>query len=173
MFYVFCEGEAVLKKFQKKYITHSRGLFIFAPSGSGKTYFVNHQKKKDWIDGDEIWTATKAQPNSSWWTEGIEAMNDVDKRCDIITDQARKAGLWIMGASNNWLVPDAIVLPDWETNKKYIREREKNNYDGGAKSDDFKQVLAHRKFMREHARKNGVLIFKTIEEAVSKLTKNL
>jgi len=66
-------------------------------------------------------------------------------------------------------MPDAIVLPDWKINKKYIKERERNNYDGGAKSDAFDQVKNHRKYMKQIARKNKIPIFKTIEEAVAYL----
>jgi hypothetical protein len=170
MLQVFCDGEKIFKEFQQKYITHKRGLFILAPSGTGKTYFVKNQKLNDWIDGDELWLATNAQPQDEWWEQGLEVIFEVDQKCDVITMQAKKLGFWIMGASNNWLMPDAIVLPDWRINKKYIIEREKNNYDGGAKSDSFQQVMNHRKYMKEISKKNKIPIFKTINEAVLFLT---
>jgi hypothetical protein len=133
----FCEGKAVYKKFLKKYKQHKKGLFIVAPSGSGKTYYVNHQTGNDWIDGDEIWMATGAQPDRAWWTEGPEVINHVDQRCDVTTEECRRLGLWIMGASNYWLVPDAVVIPDFRIQKKYIVKRENTAYDGGATSKDF------------------------------------
>jgi len=169
MFQIFCDGEKVLKKFQKKYVVHKKGFFILGPSGCGKTYFVKNQKKKDWIDGDELWMATNAQPEDAWWTQGLEVINEVEQRCDVITKQAKKNGLWIIGASNFWLMPDAIVLPDLKTNKKYIIHREKTGYDGGAKSDAFGQLIKHRNYMKKLAKENKIPVFKTIEEAVSYL----
>lgn len=169
MFQIFCDGEEVLKKFQEKYVTHTKGFFILAPSGSGKTHFIKNQKKKDWIDGDEIWMATNAHPQTDWWTEGIDVINEVEQKGDIITKQAKDAGLWIMGASNYWLIPDAIVLLDWNLNKKYIKYREDNSYDGGAKGDALDQVKEHRKYMKQIARKNKIPIFKSIAEATAYL----
>ncbi len=168
----FCDGEFVFKEFTKEYVVHPKGLFIVAPSGSGKTHFMKRQKEKDWIDGDVIWTATGAHPTTAWWNESLEVIFEINEKSDIITSQARKLGLWIMGASNAWLVPDAIILPDWKTHQHYIQEREKNNYDGGATSRDFAKVFAHRGDLKKFARKNHVKIFKTVEEAVEHLTKS-
>jgi hypothetical protein len=103
-----------------EYKTHERGLFILAPSGSGKTYFVKHHSQKDWIDGDELWNAAGAHPKGAWWTQGLEIIEWVDQRSDVITQEAKKLGLWVIGASNYWLVPDAVVIPPWETHKNYI-----------------------------------------------------
>jgi hypothetical protein len=170
MFLSFCDGEKVIKKFTKKYKRHEKGLFVLAPSGSGKTHLVKNQKENDWIDGDELWMAAGAQPLDNWWEQGLDTIFKVDQRCDVITSQARDMGFWIIGASNYWLIPDAIVLLDWRINKKYIIEREKNNYDGGAKSSDFGQVKNHRKFLQDFARKNNIPVYKSTEEAVRKLT---
>jgi hypothetical protein len=169
MFQIFCDGENILKKLQKEYIVHKKGFFILAPSGSGKTYFVRNQAKKDWIDGDDLWLATGAQPKNEWWAEGLEVINEVEQKCDVVTKEAIKNGLWIIGASNYWLMPNVIVLPDWKVNKQYIKHREENNYDGGAKSDALDQVKNHRKYMKQIARKNKIPIFKTIESAAAYL----
>ena len=123
------------------------------------------------MDGDAVWTAAGAHPNGAWWTEGVEAINKIDLRCDVITIEAKKLGFWILGASNVWLAPDASVLPQWETNKKYVIIREQGHYDGGAKSGDFAQVLGHRRFIRTHAKKHKVPIFKSINEATDYLKK--
>lgn len=165
MFQVFCDGEDILKKIKSEYITHSKGFFILAPSGSGKTHFVKSQTTKDWIDGDDLWMATGAQPKTEWWAQGLEVINEVEQKCDVITKEAKENGLWIIGASNFWLMPDAIVLPNLKTNKKFIIKRENTNYDGGAKSDAFDQLISHRSYMKKLARKNKIPIFKTIEEA--------
>lgn len=171
MFLSFCNGEKIIKDFTKKYNRHKKGLFVLAPSGTGKTYLVKNQKENDWIDGDDLWIATGAQPKDDWWNQGLDVIFKVDQRCDIITSQAREMGFWIIGASNYWLIPDAIVLPDWRINKKYIIEREKNNYDGGARSSDFEQVKNHRKFLKSYARKNNIPVHKSIEEAIGELTR--
>ena len=167
----FCDDAVVFNQFKKQYSIHKRGFFIVAPSGAGKTYFVKNQKDPDWIDGDDLWMATGAQPNRAWWTEGIDVINEVDKRCDVVTEEYRKNGFWIIGASNFWAIPDAVVIPDFRLQKKYIICREQTNYDGGATSKDFKQVIKHRKTLTKHARQNKVPIFKTIEDAVNFLRK--
>lgn len=140
-----------------------------APSGAGKTYFVKNQSGNDWIDGDELWMATNAHPEGEWWLEPVETINEIDARCDVITQEAKKLGFWIVGASNNWLQPDAIVLPDWETHKQWIRAREEGDYDGGAKSDALEQVLTHRKWIETWEEK-GTPKFKTVQEAAAFLS---
>ncbi|HLD30938.1 MAG TPA: hypothetical protein VJB41_01945 [Patescibacteria group bacterium] len=169
---VFSDGSSIYKKFAKEYLTHEKGLFIMAPSGAGKTYFVNNQKEKHWVDGDKLWCATKAHPKDGWWLEKNEIIDEIDQRCDVITVQAKKLGFWIMGASNFWLPPDAIVIPDWNTHKKYIKYREIHNYDGGAKTDRLGQVKEHRKWIMKWE-KRGVPKFESIEMAVNFLVKNI
>lgn len=149
---MFADGTDVYKKFAETFIVHERGFFILAPSGSGKTYYINAQKEKHWMDGDELWMATNAHPDNAWWTAGDAAasLREVDFRSDLITLQAKKLGFWIMGASNLWLKPDAIVLPDWEQHKGYIANREQHNYDGGATMAKLQQVIEHRERIKQH-----------------------
>ncbi|PJA47249.1 hypothetical protein CO172_02385 [Candidatus Uhrbacteria bacterium CG_4_9_14_3_um_filter_36_7] len=165
---MFTDGTKIYQKLTQEYITHKKGLFILAPSGAGKTYFIKNQKKKDWLDGDVIWEASNAHPKGAWWLESLEVTDEIDQRSDVITTQAKRLGFWIMGASNFWLKPDAIVLPNWSTHKKYIRIREQTNYDGGATSDRLSQVLKHRKWIHGWTKK-GVPAFKSIDEAVDYL----
>ena len=167
---VFSDGAEIYKKFSEEYKTHEEGYFIMAPSGAGKTHFVKNQEEKHWIDGDILWGATGAHPKGEWWLESIERITEIDQQSDIITMQAKKLGFWIMGASNNWLVPDASVLPPWETHKKYIENRENNDYDGGAKSDRLEQVQGHRKWIEEWAKQNNVPIFESVDEATEFLS---
>ena len=140
---VFSDGTEYYDSLSNTYIRHKKGLFILAPSGAGKTYFCKQQPEKHWIDGDDLWMGAKAMPEWAWWEEPLETINRVDQRSDVITMEAKTQGFWIMGASNYWLKPDAIVIPDWETHKAYIAHRENNNYDGGAKSDALGQVQSH------------------------------
>lgn len=161
--------EHVLEQFSQKYRRHGKGLFILAPSGAGKSYYVREQTTLDWIDGDMLWTAAGAHPDREWWLEDLEVIQAIDARCDEITRRAKEKGLWIMGASNNGLMPDGIVIPDWEKHKAMIKYREEHNYDGGAKTDRLDQVLGHREWMLTLV-KQGVPLFPTIEAAANELS---
>jgi|SRR3989344_2889982 len=166
---MFVDGSAVYKQFTSKYITHKKGFFILAPSGSGKTYFIERQKQMHWFDGDTLWELTNAHPAGFWWLEGGKTIHEIDVRSDVITMQAKKLGLWLIGASNSDLEPDAIVLPHWSTHKRYITNRQKGVYDGGATIDRLQGVLHHRKLIKQWAKK-GVPEFRSVDEAVKYLT---
>lgn len=161
---VFADGTDFYQKLAQDYIVHKKGFFIMAPSGAGKTYFVKGQKEKHWMDGDDLWVGANAHPKGEWWLRNFEEIDEIDSRCDAITVMAKRFGFWIVGASNSWLKPDAIVMPHWSTHKRYIKTREANNYDGGAKSDAFAQVLGHRRWIKKWARR-GVPEFKSVKEA--------
>lgn len=166
---MFADGSAVYKKLAQEYITHDVGYFIVAPSGAGKTHFIDRQTEKHWMDGDVLWMSALAHPDSPWWKEGKETIVEVDQRSDIITIEAKKLGFWILGASNAFLKPDAIVVPDWATHKQWILAREKGNYDGGVTSDQHAQVIEHRGWILKWA-EQGVPKFKTVEEATRYLS---
>lgn len=142
-----------------------------APSGAGKTHFVESQKEPHWLDGDDLWMSAKAHPDGPWWLEPLETITEIDSRSDVITVEAKKLGFWIVGASNSWLKPDAIVIPHWSTHKKWIGIREKTIYDGGATSDKLDQVISHRKWILKWE-KQGVPKFKTVEAATEFLAKS-
>lgn len=167
---VFQDGTDIYNELAKKYITHKTGFFIMAPSGAGKTHFVKSQKELHWLDGDELWMATNAHPDGEWWLENLDRITEIDQRSDVITIEAKKQGFWVVGASNAFLPPDAIVIPEWETHKKWIGIRETTNYDGGATSDKLDQVISHRKWILEWESK-GVPKFETVEDAASYLAK--
>lgn len=165
---VFADGTQIYKELGGKYIQHKFGLFILAPSGAGKTHFIKNQKEPHWIDGDDLWNSARAHPDGPWWTQGKDVIDEIDQRSDVITVEAKKLGFWIMGASNNWLKPDAIVIPHWRSHKKFIKHREETHYDGGATSDGLDQVLSHRKQILQWSKK-GVPVFKSVPEAVDYL----
>lgn len=160
--------ERVLNELLKTHRSHKSGCFILAPSGAGKSHYVRNQSEQDWIDGDILWTQAGAHPDRTWWLEGLDVIEAIDARSDEVTKRAKDKGLWIIGASCNWLKPDAIVLPDWERHKAFIKHREETNYDGGATSDRLDQVLGHREWMKTWSAK-GVPIFSSIEEAVREM----
>jgi hypothetical protein len=164
---IFQKNEETYKKFLDETVRHSKGFFILAPSGTGKTHFVTRQNEKHWIDGDMLWMATGAHPDIAWWTKGLDIIQEVDARSDVITQEAKRLGLWIIGASNNWLAPDAVVLPPWETNVAYIKKRQETNYDGGLTMDQLGQLESHRKEIEEMAKAKNVPIFDSIEGATS------
>ncbi len=165
---IFADGASVYEALSKNYIRHKAGFFILAPSGAGKTYFISNQKEPHWIDGDDIWAAAKAHPAGEWWTEPIPVIDEIDQRSDVVTVEAKKLGFWIMGASNNWLKPDIVVIPDWETHKRYISMRENTDYDGGLTTEKLGQVKSSREWMLRWE-KEGVPIIQSIEEAVKYL----
>lgn len=168
----FSEDKNAYETLAEKYRTHDKGLFILAPSGVGKTYFCKNQTEQHWIDGDELWMATKAHPDGPWWLESEETIHRVDQRSDVITMEAKLLGFWIMGASNFWLKPNAIVIPDWETHVAYIKSREENNYDGGATSERLDQVKRHIAEIEKWNTNFGVPSFKSVDEAVASLINN-
>lgn len=163
----FQKNDVVYAKFLDSTAPHSKGFFILAPSGTGKTHYIKRQDEKHWIDGDTLWTATRAHPDNEWWNESLDIIKEVDARSDVITQEAKRKGLWIMGASNNWLAPDAIVLPPWETNVEYIKRREEGDYDGGLKTSHLAQLEAHRTEIEEMAKSKNVPIFDSIDSAVA------
>ncbi len=142
---IYSDGTEFYKALGKKYIQHKKGLYIWAPSGAGKTHFTKNQKEHHWLDGDILWQSSNAHPKGEWWKEPLEYCDEVDSQSDIITMHAKKLGFWVVGASCFWLPPDALVIPDWDTHVSWIKKREETNYDGGAKSDEqaLKQVKGH------------------------------
>lgn len=162
---IFTDGTEIYNELKKEYITHKKGYFIYGPSGVGKTYFINNQKVKNWIDGDILWSAAKAFPDGEWWNLSGDEIDAIERRADVITEQAKKLGFWIIGASSVNMIPDAIVIPDFETHLKYIQYRENNNYDGGIKSDDLDKIKRNREYYSRF-QKDGVPIFKSVDEAV-------
>lgn len=170
---IFSDGKKFYERLAVKYRKHEKGYFILAPSGAGKTYFCNNQSEPDWIDGDELWMGAGAHPDIPWWTMGNEVINKIDKRSDVITQEAMDEGFWIIGASNFWLQPSAIVIPDWETHKLYIKKRHEGNYDGGATPDDHEQVLEHIETIKKWHTDYGVPLFKSVNEAAEALVKDL
>jgi hypothetical protein len=168
---IFSDGTAFFDDLAKTYSKHSVGYFILAPSGSGKSHYVNNQSTKNWIDGDYLWPSTNADLTDGTWSYGENTIHEVNRRSDVITYQAKKLGFWIIGSSNESLEPDAIVLPPWNIHTKYIENREKTSYDGGAVSKDLEAVKGHRNIISKWSLKN-VPIFKSVEDAANYLAKS-
>lgn len=43
--------------------------------------------------------ATKTFPGNDWWNLSGEEIDAIERRADVITEQAQKLGFWIIGAS--------------------------------------------------------------------------
>lgn len=169
---IFSDGTKTYTKLAEEYKTHKKGFFIIAPSGAGKTYFINHQETKEWIDGDTLWMATNAHPKGEWWLKSLEEINDIERRSDVITTQAKRLGFWVIGVDCYSILPDAVVIPDLETHKQYLQIRTDDpNNDGGQTIDKLDGIMRARRYMESFAEK-GVPIFKSISEATEYLARN-
>jgi len=161
---IFSDGSEIFTRLKKEFISHKEGRFILASSGTGKTHYVENQKDKHWIDGDYFWSLTQADLLPDEWIYDSSIVDEVNNRCDVMTQQAKKQGLWIVGSSNNWLQPDAIVIISDQTQKQYIKKRQVGDYDGGATDMDFAAIQRHNAFIKSWADK-GVPQFSSIEDA--------
>ena len=166
---IFTDGTKFYAQLASEYATHPKGLFILAPSGSGKSYFINNQTDKDWMDGDYLWPATNADLSTDDWAYETGSVHEINRRSDVMTYQAKKLGFWIIGSSNESLKPDAIVIPPIETHLEYIKKRQSTVNSNGAKTEDIDGVLAHRVII-ETWKSEGVPCFDSVEEAVNYLT---
>lgn len=165
---VFADGTEIYDKVANEYARHKKGFFVLGPSGVGKSHYIRNQdiNEKHWVDADQLWRWTRAMPLGAWW-EKLEDITEVEQKCDIITAEAKKQGFWMLGSACNWLTPDAIVVPRWQTNVKYIKIREKN-YDGGITTERLPQLKAHREEILSWQKK-GVPRFYSVQEAVDYL----
>jgi len=169
---IYADGTGFYEQLAKEYAVHPKGLFILAPSASGKTYFVNQQESKEWIDGDYLWQATSADLSDKEWNTDFESVHEINRRSDVMTYQAMKLGFWVMGSSNESLRPDGIVILPWKTHLQYIELREKYLYDGGAKLEDIEDIKVHRKIV-EQWKERGVPCFDSIDAAVDHLAHSM
>lgn len=170
---IYSDGQQFFDELKQKYRTHEKGLFIMTPSGAGKTYYCKNQSEQDWIDGDDLWVESGAQPSpdTAWWDKGVPVIERVEQRCDVITAQAIDRGFWVMGSVNFWLKPDAIVIPEWDVLIGRIKMRqESGEYDGGMTDAHHEQVRTHIRIISKWNTEHGVPKFTSIEDAVRALT---
>lgn len=158
----FTDCKKVYKDFNKLYKTHKKGYVILGPPGIGKTTFVNNQegKKKDWVDSDNLLCSLGVK-----WHQNEN--NPIDfklnyLRADYALEQSKLLGYRIIGSLFWEYKADAVVIPPLKQHKEYMKKRKDLNED---------KIKNFRKVFREHAKKNKIKIFNSIDEAVKYLEK--
>ena len=142
------------------------------PRPRAKTHFCKHQAQPDWVDGDSIWGESGADPFPfQWWKDGLHTIQRVSQRCDVITADAVDRGFWIIGSTNYWLQPNAIVVPPRDILIRNIEKRGQadHQYDGGLEKDQFHQLERGIAWLRSKWLPLGVPEFESIERATQGL----
>ena len=172
---IFKTADRFYKDLEQRYKRHAKGLFIVAPSASGKTYFCDRQSQPDWIDGDVLWGTAGADPFPfQWWNDGLQTIHRVGQRCDIITADAVDRGFWIIGSTNYWLKPHAIVIPSKQVLMRNLEARGQadHTYDGGLEKHQYQQLAKGMEEIRQRWGKE-VPEFDSIDKAAKALKANL
>ncbi len=167
---IFSDGTSFYKELSNEFNTHPEGLFILAPSASGKTHFVESQTEKNWIDGDYLWSKANADLSSDDWNYSAEAVREINRRSDVITYQAKKLGFWIIGSSNDSLKPDAVVLLPLDKHIEYVKKRQGVPKSNGATEEDLDALLEHRAIIGLW-KNEGVPSFESVQSAADYLAK--
>ena len=139
-------------------VLHPKGRLVVAPNGAGKSYYVEHQAQKDWLDQDpyleQVDIPTKSSDKLSEAT-----MQQADKA----TLALKRAGAWVLGAT--WWDPanvDAFVIPSAAVTQTRL----------AAKSDKFdkdfyeKNVQPHIETIRKVAKEHEIPIYDSFEDIV-------
>ena len=160
----FTDGSNVYNDFDNEYNQHKKGFVILAPSGTGKTTFVNNQIgiKKNWIDTDILFGPKSL--NIDW----MNSKNKVEEklsylRADYMLEQSKLYGYRIIGSLFYKYKADAIVLIPLNKHIEYVKLREDLDID---------KVKELRKTMAYHAHDLNIPIFNTIISAIEYLENN-
>lgn len=156
--FMFSDGKNIYKQVNEKYKRHKTGYVILGPPGIGKSYYVNkiqdQKNKRNWIDSDYLFSKLNVK-----WHQNEK--NIIDRRlnylrCDYMLEQSKALGYRVIGSLFWKFIPDAIVIPDLKTHKKYLARR---------KDLKLETVINIRNILRKIADSNDVPIFKSCEEA--------
>ena len=158
-FLKFTDGKDVVDEFNSLYKKHKKGCVLLAPPGSGKSYFVNKQTDKDWIDSDII--MGKKSLNVQWNNKS----GSIDEklgymRADYMLEQCKMYGYKIMGSLFWEYKADAMVILPIKQHRLYIEKRKDLNNNSLNKM---------RQLFKNHAKKNNIPIFNSIEKAIKYL----
>ena len=166
--FMFCDGSKIYKKFNKFYKKHKEGYVILGPPCIGKTRFVKNQKgmKKNWIDQDDLYNELGVK-----WRYNEKNKNDFKLnylRADYMSEQSKLLGYRVIGALFWEYIPNAIVIPPLKLHKKYLSYRF-SKPQCNCKCDSYKNILNIRKILSNHAKKNKIPVFNSVEDAVNYL----
>ena len=157
-----------------------RGASLIMPSGSGKSFYIDHQNHMDeFIDCDPLTWYTDAQPHyvndqvvncCPWnWDDHLKI---ICLQVDQVVALAKKRRFWIMGAT--WWAPEqinAIVILDETIHRKRLEMKEDkfapDFYDKTIKGMLIPQLLKDSK--QKHP---NIPIFDTILECVTFIRAN-
>jgi hypothetical protein len=161
--FMFTSGSSVYSKYSESFVKHKKGLLILGPPGIGKTYYCdniqeeNEDGKKHWIDADNICSSLNVQWHFNEKSKIEQRLNYL--RAEYILEQSRALGYYVIGSLfwNN-IIPDAIVIPDIELHKTYLKSREDLNIDF---------VLTVRKLLKDMAKRFDIKVFKSIQDAIN------
>jgi GTPase SAR1 family protein len=154
--FAFTSGKTVYDDLGKKFIKQKKAYVILGPPGVGKTTFVKKQKEKIWVDVDPLFSKLGVK-----WHQN--AKNPVDMRlnylrADYMLEQTKALGFCVIGALFWEFVPDAIVIPDLDTHKRYLK---------GRKNLNIEVVCKIRNLLKKKAKDFKIPIFKSCEEAAA------
>ena len=157
----FTDGSDVYNDFNQEYKQHKKGFVILAPSGTGKTTFVNNQIgiKKNWIDSDSLFGSKSL--NIDW----MNSKNEVEERlsylrADYMLEQSKLYGYRIIGSLFYKYKADAVVLIPLNEHIEYVKLRKDLNI------DKIKQL---RKTIAYHAYYLNIPVFSNINSAIEYL----
>lgn len=125
---------------EKKYVTHKKGMIVHGPPGSGKSWFVEHLGKKQWVDVDEFLGQDYLNFHPEDWHSQKRSQNEIKnhyKECDRYLKAMRDEGLWVVGSLFWEFVPDAVVIIDEAQHKKWVAQRSDLTWSSAKKVRDF------------------------------------
>ena len=152
-----------------------RGASIIMPSGSGKSFYIQHQNHKDeFIDCDPLTWYTNAQPHGSnscpWnWDDHLKI---ICLQVDQVVALAKKRRFWIMGAT--WWSPfqiNAIVILDETIHRKRLEMKE-DKFEPDFYDKTIKGMLIPQLLKDSKQKKPNTPIFTTILECVTFIRAN-
>ena len=133
--------------------THSAGVIVHSPPGSGKSWVVQHDGGEDWVDVDEF-VGKYLKFHTEAWHSAQKSEAEIKKHyleCDKYLQAMRKEGLWVVGSLFENYIPDAILLLDIKQHRKWVEKREDLDWDT---ANDVRNLL------EDMSRKNGVKIYR-------------
>ena len=142
-----------LRAYAKRYkiALHKRGKIVFAPPGSGKSYFV--KKNKNWVDVDVV--ADELSLHTERWAQQRHRKKaEHYKTIDLWLESMKNVGFNVLGSLYWDYVPDVIVMISEDTHKKYVENREDLTWD---------EVQRNRDWLLQFAKKHKIRVVNSFQ----------